>query len=182
MVTTTRLLTADDLLHLPDDGNRYELVRGVLITMPPPDYEHGREAVRLSRRLGTYVEDHGLGDVLVESGYRIERDPDTVLAPDVSFVSAGRVPPPEQRSRYFQGGPDLAIEIASPSDRPRRVEEKLQDYFSAGTRLVWRVDRRTRSITVFRPDGSVEVVPDDGTITGEDVIPGFTMRVGDLFS
>jgi Uma2 family endonuclease len=178
----SRLMTAEELLQLPDDDYRYELVRGVLKRMPPPDFEHGREAAIVSSRLRVFADDHGLGEVVADSGFRVEHAPDTVRGPDVAFVAAARVPPPEQRSSYFPGAPDLAVEIVSPSNRAAEIRRKVQEYFAGGARLVWVVDRRPRTVSVHRSDGSVTVLAEGDTLSGEDVLPGFTLRVSVIFA
>ena len=174
------LLTAAALLALPDDDYRYELVRGKLIRMPPPGSRHGRTVVRVASRLDRFVDERQLGTVLAESGYHLEWDPDTVRAPDVSFISAERLPPDQVPSGYPMLAPDLAVEVLSPSERPGARREKMQDYFAAGTRLVWEIDPAQRTITVYRSvhDGITLAATDE--VTGAEVLPGFVCRVGEL--
>ena len=174
------LLTAAELLALPDDDYRYELVRGKLIRMPPPGWRHGRTVARVTIRLGHFIETHNLGTILGESGYHLEWDPDTVRAPDVSFISAERLPPDELPHGYPTLAPDLAVEVLSPSERPGARREKMQDYFAAGTRLVWEIDPAQRTITVYRSvhDGTTLAAADE--LTGAEVLPGFVCRVAEL--
>ena len=112
---TTTLMTADDLAALPDDGYRYELDRGVLVRMPPPKLRHGLVTSRFARLLGDHVDERGLGAVGTESGFLLARDPDRVVAPDVFFIRADRLPPDDEQDRYLPF-PDLAVEVLSPSD------------------------------------------------------------------
>ena len=174
------LLTAVELLALPDDDYRYELVRGKLIRMPPPGSRHGRAVARVTIRLGHFIETHNLGTILSESGYHLEWDPDTVRAPDVSFISAERLPPDGFPHSYPTLAPDLAVEVLSPSERPGAGREKMRDYFAAGTRLVWEIDPAQRTITVYRSthDGTTLAATDE--VTGAGVLPGFVCRVGEL--
>lgn len=183
-MVATALLTADDLLRLPDDGfHRYELVKGVLVTMVPPGFGHGDTALTIAWHARNAVKELSLGGkVVVESGFMLGRDPDTVRGPDVAYVSAERLPLPDQRARYFEGAPDLAVEVVSPNDTVAEVLEKVQEYLSAGTRLVWVAEERTRTVTAYRPDGSAQVFHESETLTGEDVLPGFTLVVRDIFA
>ena len=174
------LLTAADLLALPDDDYRYELVRGKLLRRPLPGLRHGRTVARVVSELGRFVDERQLGAVLAKSGYHLEWGPDTVRAPDVSFISAERLPPDEFPHGYPTLAPDLAVEVLSPSERPGMRREKMRDYFAAGTRLVWEVDPAQRTITVYRSaqDGTTLAATDE--LTGAEVLPGFACRVGEL--
>ena len=119
MATTKRqIMTAEELLHLPDDGLRYELVRGELRTMLPTGRPHGRIAVKVTWPLAQFVEAHGLGEVYAaETGFKLTENPDTVRAPDVSFVRHERLVSMDDEG-YLCGAPDLTVEVLSPSDRP----------------------------------------------------------------
>ena len=183
-MVATALLTADDLFRLPDDGfHRYELVKGELVTMAPPGFGHGGTAFRIARHAGNAVERLALGgEVVVEAGFMLQRDPDTVRGPDVAYVSAQRLPARDQRARYFEGAPDLAVEVVSPNDTVADVLEKVQEYLAAGTRLVWVAEERTRTVTVYRPNGSAQVLHESETLSGEEVLPGFTLAVRDIFA
>ncbi len=174
------LLTAAELLALPDDDYRYELVRGRLIRMPPPGSRHGRTVARVTIRLGYFIETQNLGTILNESGYHLEWGPDTVRAPDVSFISAERLPPDQVPSGYPTLAPDLAVEVLSPSERPGARREKMQDYFAAGTRLVWEIDPAQRTITVYRSAHDRTTLAATDELTAVEVLPGFVCRVGEL--
>lgn len=175
-------LTAEDLLRLPEDGRRYELVRGELIEMTSPGGQHGRIASRLDRRLGQFVETNALGEVMVEAGFCLECSPDTVRGPDVSFLAADRVPPEGLPAGFIAGAPDLAVEIVSPNDTAAKVQAKAQDYLTHGTWLVWVVEPETRTVLVYRPDGSAQLLGADDSLEGEDVVPGFVLPVRELFT
>ena len=174
-------MTADELLRMPETpGKRFELWRGELREMTPAGFEHGRVAGNLFGLLWAHVRGRGGGAVCAaETGFRIERAPDTVLAPDVSFVRAGRLP--ESESGFFEGAPDLAAEVVSPGDRGADVEEKADRWLAAGTRLLWIVWPQTRSVVVRPPDTAAEFRHENHDLTGDDVVPGFHCRVADLF-
>jgi Uma2 family endonuclease len=183
-MAATTLMTADDLYQLPDDGfHLYELVKGVLVTMAPPGFGHGGTAAAIARHAGNAVERLALGgEVVVEAGFLLGRDPDTVRGPDVAYVSAERLPSRDERARYFEGAPDLAVEVVSPIDTVADVLEKVQEYLAAGTRLVWVAEERTRTVTAYRPDGSAQVLHESETLSGEEVLPGFMLDVRDIFA
>ena len=128
MSVDTRLMTADELVHMPDDGMRHELVRGELTTMPPPGVEHGDIAAEIAMQMRMFVKQHKLGKVYVETGYVLATGPDTVRGPDVSFVRKSRL---QSVDGYFVGGPDLAVEIISPGDDAADLREKIQQYLHA---------------------------------------------------
>jgi Uma2 family endonuclease len=174
-------MTAEDLLTMPDDEHRYELVEGELKQMAPAGEEHGTYGMNLSWRLARYIHEHKLGRVyLAETGFLVERNPDTVLAPDFSFISADRLPAGGPAKGYREGAPDLVVEVVSPSDTYDKVEEKVQRWLSAGTRLVWVVLPGTRTVTVCRQELR-RVVGIGGTLDGEDVVPGFQVAVAEIF-
>lgn len=181
MVQVKTLMTADDLWKLQNDEQRYELVGGELVEMAPPGGVHGRLAVRLGTRLANHVESQGLGETLVETGFRIECRPDTVRGSDVSFLAAENVPAGGLPEGFIEGAPDLAVEIVSPNDSAAYLEAKVQDYLAHGTRLVWVVYPQTRTVVVHHPDGSAQLLGTDDELSGEDVVPGFTLRIDDLF-
>lgn len=177
--TAVRLMTAEEFAARPDAGRREELVRGVIGEMPPPKPQHGRLQVRIAARLLAFVEPRRLGEVYGETGYVLERDPDTVRGPDVSFVRAGRAADP---SRYLEAAPDLAVEIVSEHDRPGPLGEKVREYLAAGAGVVWVVRPDDRTVTVHRPDAPAATLPADGELDGGAVLPGFRCRVADLFA
>lgn len=175
-------MTADELLRMPDDGRRYELVRGELRTMTPAGHTHGRVAMRLSWPLAQYVEANGLGVVYAaETGFLLARDPDTVRAPDVAFVRRERVEMVGDAEGYWPGAPDLAVEVISPSDAYAEVESKVTEWFRAGARMVIVVNPDNRTTKVYRGATDVTVLTEDGEIDGADVVPGWRLPVRELF-
>ena len=182
MVTTKQLMTVDDLMGVPKDGWRYELIRGEIIKMAPAGHTHGRYASRIDRRLGTYAEDNNLGESYVaDAGFRLATDPDHVRVPDVAFVRRERVEAVGDAPGYFPGAPDLVVEVISPNDRYTEVDEKVADWLAAGTRMVIVVNPRNRTVKVHTPDGMRELTETD-TIDGSDVAPGWRMAVADIFA
>ena len=165
-------MTADELLqtHLPD--RQVELVRGVLVVREPPGLRHGRITSELAAQVVPFARSAGLGQVYVESGFKLTSDPDTVRGPDLAFISRKRLPHPEPVG-FPDLAPDLVVEVLSPGDRPGEVLAKVADWLTAGTRLVWVVDPERRLARVYRHDGSETIVPADGALDGEDVLPGF---------
>lgn len=181
MVTTKTLLTAADLWRVSHQSDsRYELVKGELVEMAPVGVPHGRLQVLLGGRLNDYCDAHGLGITVVEVGFYLEKRPDTVRAPDVAFIAAARVPSEGLPEGYFPGAPDLAVEIVSPGDTSAVIAGKVQDYLAHGTRLVWVVDLRARTIHVHRHDGTEQLLCPGDKLSGEDVVPGFSLPVAEL--
>ena len=180
-MATTKLLTADDLLLLPDDGFRYELERGVLRRMPPTEYEHGRIVARLSHHLYVMGELPGIGEVSSNGGVLVERDPVVIRAPDIAFVRAERRPSGGRVRGYLPFGPDLVVEVISPSDERHEIDRKIAEYFAAGTRLIWHLDPVQRTVTARTPDGKVRVYTEDEELDGGDVLPGFRLAVTVIF-
>lgn len=181
MATTTPITTADQLFQATD-LERCELVRGELVMMTPAGFEHGRITGRITIILGGFVSQHRLGVITgAETGFLIRQDPDTVRAPDVAFVRTERVPATPPRA-FFPGAPDLAIEVVSPNDRASQLIAKVQDWLDAGCQAVWVVDPGTRSITFYRSRSQASVLSTSDTLTGGEVVPGFSVPVQDIFA
>jgi Uma2 family endonuclease len=175
-------LTAEQLIRLPDDGLRCELVRGRLIREPPAGGEHGWLGINIAVFLRDFVRDDELGFVFgADTGFILFRQPDTVRAPDAAFVAAERLPHGPPRG-YVPLAPDLAVEIVSPSDRMSDVTRKVMDYLDAGTRLVWVIDPATRTAAVHRSRSDVLMLRDDDTLEGGEVLPGFRLALADLLN
>jgi Uma2 family endonuclease len=184
MSTTTKLLTAAEFAARPDpaDGSKEELVRGEVITMPPPGFVHGIVQLNVATLLKVFAKQNKLGRVTVESGTVTELDPDSVRGPDIAFWSFERVPLKQVPEVYPDVAPDLCVEVKSPSNTPAKTTLKVREYFKSGVRLVWVVDPEERTVTVYRKPGRGEVFWEDDTITGEDVLPGFSCPVAEFFS
>jgi Uma2 family endonuclease len=177
---TTPPMTAEELLYLSLPDKRTELVRGRLIVREPAGSRHGAVAARLAYLLMGHVEATHAGRVYAaETGFTIARDPDTVRAPDVAFVAAARLPPTDPAG-FFDGAPDLAVEVLSADDHPAEVLRKVADWLSASARLVWVVDTERRTARVYRGDGTETLLGEDGILGGEDVLPGFVCPLREL--
>lgn len=180
--TTKELVTAEQLWQMGTEGESYELVKGELIEMTPPGGTHGRLASEIAWLIKNFVKSKQLGVVLVESGFRLATNPDTVHGPDVSFLSAEKIPSDGLPDGYIPGAPDLAVEIVSPSDTASIIQDKVQDYLAYGTQLVWVVYPRQRLVIVHHPDGTARTLQQTDTLGGETVIPDFSCQVADIFS
>lgn len=182
MTVTHKPVTAEELLYMPDDGLRSELVRGEVRRMAPAGNVHGRIAVNVTLPLGQHVRGHNLGTVYAaETGFKIESDPDTVRAPDVAFVSRKRVEEVGEVEGFWPGAPDLAVEVVSPGDPYTEVEEKVRDWLRAGSRMVVVVDPRNRTVSVRRSPTEARVLTEGDTLDGDDVVPGWELPVADVF-
>lgn len=182
MTALTQAMTADQLLKLPRDEGRCELVKGELIRMSPASARHGQITGCLHSALHAHVAARGLGVVCAaETGFLLARDPDTVRGPDVSFVARERIPAGGVPEGYWPFAPDLAAEVISPGDTVEQVESKVQEYLAAGTRAVWVVHPKTQSVTVYRSLAEIRVVTGGEFLDGGEVVPGFRIRVSQLF-
>ena len=183
MVSKPRLVTAEELLEMPDDGYRYELVRGELRKMAPAGAKHGRSAGKVAGPLMNHVATNKLGEVYIaEAGFLLASDPDHVRVPDVAFVRRERFEDVGDTDGFFPGPPDLAIEVISPSDRYTEVAEKVEDWLNAGTRMVIVVDSRRRVVGVHLPGREPVTLHEHETLDGGDVVPGWSMPVADIFA
>lgn len=181
-MTSARIYTAKDLEELPDDGNRYDLIKGELICMAPAGGEHGEVSMEVGGELRAFVRQHQLGRVYAaETGFLLSSDPQVVLAPDVAFVRADRLPPREDRRGFMPIAPDLVVEVVSPHDRYSDVRLKIDTYLEYGVRLVWVLEPRRRTVTIHRPNGTTTVLAGKDALDGEDVLPGFQVSVAALF-
>lgn len=183
--SSERLLTADEFWDLPEPahGGRMELVAGRVVTEMPVGEIHAFLAVRLAALFLAFVEKHHLGRVYVELGHRLASEPDTVRAPDVSFLPRAEGAP--LSVRYVEEAPALAVEIMSPDDRESDVAGKVEEYLDGGATRVWIVRPTNRTVTVHRPGG------DAHTYTGRDVLTsadagfsadGFALPLEQLFA
>ncbi len=180
MSPTASLMTADELLRTRVPDKRTELVRGVLVVREPAGSRHGLVTMNLGAELAVYAKQTGAGGVYAaETGFKLASNPDTVRAPDIAFVTRERLPPPATTG-YPPLAPDLAVEVLSPGDRPGEVLAKVADWLSAGTRLVWVVDPERRVARVYRHDGGEIIVPADGELDGDDVLPGFSCSLASI--
>ena len=183
MTIVEHIATAADLERLPDDGFRYELVRGEVRKMTPAGNEHGKIAALVTVSLGQHVLANRLGVVYAaETGFRLASDPDTVRAPDAAFVCQARLDAVGAVAGYWPGAPDLAVEVVSPGDRYGEVAEKVADWLAAGTQMVVVVEPQQRTVAVHRISGAVDVLREGDVLEGGEVVPGWEVSVAALFA
>lgn len=175
----------DFLTQLRSDEKRYELIDGELIEMSAPGGKHGQIAVRLSSQLHVYAEAHDMGIVTVETGHHPRGNRFTLLVPDVAFVSRERAPEPFPE-KFVPLMPDLAVEIASPSDTTKEMREKAQLYLTNGTQIVWLVMPTKQAVEIHRASTGLgaehETLALGDSLSGEDVLPGFELELRRLFA
>lgn len=182
-ITTTQAFTAEQLFRMPKDSFRYELVEGVLKKMSPAGSKHGQVAATLTMLLGQHIKAHKLGIFFAaETGFKIASSPDTVIAPDVSFVRQAEVDRLGETEKFWPGAPDLAVEVVSPGDTAREVRDKVAMWLAAGARMVWVVRAKERTISVHRAQTDTLVLTGDDVLDGSDVVPGFNCTVAEVFA
>src|SRR5829696_3622975 len=176
MTTTTRHITADELLAMGDIG-RCELIYGELVMLSPAGLPHGVVAARVAGLLSGFVDQRGLGLVLgAETGFKVEADPDLVRAPDASFIRKDRLPNRPMKG-FFPGVPDLAVEVVSPDDSKREVAEKVNMWLAHGTTSCWVAAPETQTISVHRTGHEPAHLGTQDELRDEPTLPGFTMSV-----
>ena len=180
MSKSAPLVTADELERFPDDDYRYELVEGRVIRMSPVGFEHGRIVPRLTALLHRHVEEHHLGAIVNEVGFKLASNPDTVRAPDIAFLRLDRIPRPAPRG-FIKGAPDLAVEVLSPDDRPSEVRAKTTDYLASGVPLVLVLDPVGRTVTACRLKEPPQISRGDDVVDIGDVVPGFVCTIPEIF-
>jgi len=182
-MVATKLITAAQLLAMGSEADQTELVEGELVKMSPASGDHGRIGSDLHGFLWMHVRAHRLGQLFtVETGFIVGRHPDSVLAPDVAFVSVDRLVANQQLPGFVPFAPDLAVEIESPSNTRAELRRKIELYFGGGSRLVWLVRPTRHTVTVFAPELVEVVLREADTLDGGDVLPGFRLPLTDLFS
>ncbi|KPK83337.1 MAG: hypothetical protein AMS25_00185 [Gemmatimonas sp. SM23_52] len=180
-MASVKLMTAEELLRDQPPHKRSELIGGRLVVREPAGARHGAVANRLAYRLTAHVDVRRLGRVYAaETGFKLESDPDTVRAPDVAFIAKERLPDTEPAG-FPDYAPDLVVEVLGSDDRPGQVLAKIGDWLNAGVRLVWVVDPERRAARVYRPDGGVSLLDAGAALSGEDLLPGFTLPLEELW-
>jgi Uma2 family endonuclease len=181
MAIVHQLVTADELLRMPDDGFRYELVQGELRRMSPAGFHHGRLIMNIATPLDHHVRTHKLGVVCAaETGFLLKTDPDTVRAADVAFIRQERIE--HEPEGYWPGAPDLAVELVAPNDLYTEVDEKVTDWLEAGARMVVIINPRKRTVTVYRSLLRIMVLREQDMLDSSDIVPGWTLPVADIFA
>ena len=179
-----QLVTVEELWALPEKpGVRYELVAGELVEAPAAGALNGLIAALVYELLRAFVRERDLGLAFTDGvGYILDRDPDLLRIPDVSFIAWARVPEEGVPEGFWPGTPDLAVEVVSPHDRADDVHDKVREYLESGTGLVWVLWPKRRSVTAHTPDGVTREFNPDDELLGGDVLPGFRVRVAELFA
>ena len=181
MSKQSQSMTAEELERLPEDHQRHDLVNGVLTTMPPNSGVHGIIAMSFGTMLWEYIKAHQLGSVMLGTGFIIQRNPDTVRAADISFVSTERLDRLGRVKGYPPYAPDLAVDIIDPWELYVDVLDKIGDWLDAGTRMVLVIDPSSRTVMVHRSHSDVIVLTENDQIDGADVVPGWSLPVPIVF-
>ena len=178
-IAATKLITAEAFAAMPESV-RGELVRGAIVEMPPPSFEHGDYVFAFGTLLRTHVVARKLGKVAGgDAGFQLT--PDTVRGPDVAFVEQSRLDGRGKGQGYFPGAPDLAVEVISPSERAAEIEEKIDDYLAAGCPLVVILNPKRRTATLHRPGVDPHVVHEPEPLDLSPVVDGFRCTLAELY-
>jgi Uma2 family endonuclease len=181
MTIDARLMTADELIRLPRGRARHELVRGILRTFPLARMEEAIVTSEVCHSLGAFVRDRHLARVVVGVGFLLTVDPDTVRAPNVAFLRRERLESAGIPQGYYPGAPDLAVDVVAFVDLYLDVHVKIAEWLERGTQLVFVVDHRRRKVAVHWTDQTFQELGVDDVLDGEDVVPGWSLPVRDLF-
>ncbi len=174
------LLSWEQFEALPEDGNQYELNNGELVTMPPPGRTHSEIIWKISKILSRFVDEKQIGRIHIEIGFILSRKPEiTYRQPDISYLSKARLQAMGD-TQFFEGAPDLAIEVVSPGNDAAELALKVEQYLAAGSAEVWVFYPKNRSVHVHKADGTVSKLSGTDTIT-TDLFPGWSARIAEFF-
>lgn len=176
-----RLMTAEEFWHSPLNGKQTELVCGRVKDRSLPGIRHGMVSAALGSLLYSWAHSFRCGRIGLRAGCITAHNPDTVRGPDILYIRANRVPPDGTPDGFWPFAPDLAVEIVSRGETGDEVSEKVREYFSAGTLLVWVIHPCTHSIVVYAPDGVARTYSENSTLERPDLLPGFSCKVAELF-
>lgn len=166
-----------ELLQLKT-GKAYEVIEGELFEMSPTGWKHGRVTFRLAKLLGIFVDSNNLGEILAaETGFELAEF--SLVAPDVAYIAKDRIN--LEIEGFVNIAPDLAVEVHSPSNTAPEMQQKVDLYYKMGTRLVWIVFPGARAIHVYSGPNAVRILRDGDVLDGGEVLPGFSVNVGDIF-
>jgi Uma2 family endonuclease len=186
MTTAEKLMTVEEFACLPEplEGGKMELVDGRVVKMPPASGGHGRRALDLGSMLREFVKKHDLGEMGVEIGFVIARDPHLVLAPDIAFVAEPKASEVDWDAGFIEAPPTLAVEIVSPNDRAAEVQNKVNIYLTYGAARVWVVEPKTKTVVVHRPGGDSHTYHIGESLSSDDAafaVDGFRLPLDELF-
>ncbi len=181
--TVEKPVTVEDFYEIAFEGFRGELVGGELKETMPTSILHGIIAGRIAIILGFFVLQNKLGEVLTaETGFRLFVDKKTVRVPDVSFLSNEKLAEIKNVNKFYDGTPDLAIEVISPSETYNDVQGKLEDYLSAGVKMVWIIRPENKTVTTYRTLSDFKILRESEELNGEEVLPNFKCNLTDIFA
>lgn len=181
MAVHEKLYTVEEFWNTFGGTKHVELVKGVPVEMTPTGTSHGAVSMWIGYLILNYVETHDLGMVTAaETGFVLSTDPAIVRAPDVGFIAKARLTSPTSE-RFFDGPPDFAVEVVSPGDTATDIHDKVMEFLHAGTRLVWVVYPRSKTVMVYKPDADAHIFDANGVLDGGEVLPGFTLPVREVF-
>ena len=176
-----KIVTGDELLVMGDIG-RCELVQGEIVFMSPSGGRHGELTIAIGALLRIHVKTKQIGKTYgAETGFYTRRNPDTVRAPDAMFISSDRVAKITDHVKFLDVAPNLVVEVLSPGDTWTEVETKVQEYFTAGVRLIWIIDPKAETITVYRSANERTILTRTDILTGGDILPEFSVPVSEIF-
>lgn len=182
----TRLFTVADLAamptELPSGPISYELANGRLVMMSPTGDPHSAVQAMFCACLVNQGVSKGYGKVRSELGVILSRNPDSLLVPDVAFFTTKSLPLKKTREDFVETIPDIVVEIRSKNDSLAYLERKIEAFLAAGVTLAWLADPAAKTIRVYRRDSELLVLNDSDTLTADEIIPGFSFPVGNLFS
>ena len=182
MSTRKTLLTADEFFRLYSHlESKYELVDGEVVEMAPVNERHGNIAFKISGAFYVYSRTRGVGTGGVETGYRVSQNPDTVRGPDISFNLTSRDVGVYERMGFVPGAPDIAVEVLSPSNTASEMERKVREYLEAGSHRVWLVYPAPPRVIIHHSDGVTQTFAGDDVITDEELLPGFSLPLSEIF-
>ena len=182
MATDFMLMTAEQLANMPRDSYRYELVRGELIQISPAKRQHGRIGESFNVYFGYHILTRHLGEVyLAETGFLLSRNPDTVRAPDFTFIQTDRLSKISGDDVYINIPPDLCVEVMSPGDRLAEVKQKVDEWLDFGTRIVIVINPKIRVTSVYRSRTEIETLTVNDTLQLMDLVPGWSLKLAEIF-
>ncbi|NEQ38561.1 MAG: Uma2 family endonuclease [Okeania sp. SIO3I5] len=181
IVTDKKILTDEEFRGLSKDGSHYELINGELVDMGNSGMEHGNITAYLCGLIELYARPRKLG-VTCDSSTAFTLKSGNKRSPDISFVSKDRLLGLKRLPKgYFQGSPDLAVEVISPNNTFEELHQKIVEYFENGCRLIWVINPDEKSILVYHKPEPDKLLQITDNLDGEDILPGFKLAVSDLF-